>query len=181
MLKVNISKAQPIATSAKDSACKSVTIIIDKEWKSPDPTGLTNELFYKELDKSFNDEAMRLAEALQNSLPGGTWDRFVGIVTRRHASYLIVNREEIGRTWILPVRLAVRGHRCSHRASGIHDRGRRDHHPVGHVPAGPAPGNECGHGLLVDHGRFCGLGCFRCLHGPSQPKDQGDTWKRAST
>lgn len=95
MNKVQVNKAAPIDPDKKIGVVKSVTIVIDKEWVGPDPTGLTNELFFKELDRAFNDQASQIAEALQNSLPGGTWDRLVGIMARRHAKYLSVNREEL--------------------------------------------------------------------------------------
>lgn len=95
MEKVMVNKAAPIDAAKKIGVCKSVTIVIDKEWKGPDPTGLTNELFFKALDREFNDQAMSIANALKNSLPGGTWDRLVGIMSRMHASYIIVNHDEL--------------------------------------------------------------------------------------
>ena len=95
MIKLEIHKAQATDPKDKDKAVKSVTIVINKEWVGPDPTGLTNGLFLKALDHDFNFKAMRLAEALNATLPGGTWDRFVGIVTRMHAGHLVVNRKQL--------------------------------------------------------------------------------------
>lgn len=93
MLKVNIFKAQAVNPQEKESVSKSVSIVIDKEWKGPDPTGMTQDRFFKAQDKLFNDQAMIIAEALQNTLPRGTWDRLVGIMVRRHATYLVVNQK----------------------------------------------------------------------------------------
>jgi hypothetical protein len=86
MKRIQIGKADGVGALAVDS----LTITISKPLPKIDAEG---QEYYKTADKQFNEQAMKLAEALQAVLPGGTWDRFVGICVRRHASYLRVTRE----------------------------------------------------------------------------------------
>lgn len=93
MKKLEINKAK----GDKELAVQSLTIIINKEMtpKTILPDGVIegSQAFHRAMDAFYNTQAMQLAEALQMVLPGGTWDRFVGICVRRHASYLMTNRE----------------------------------------------------------------------------------------
>lgn len=81
MKKIEIGKADGVGSLAVES----ITIVISKPLPNVSTEG---QQYYKDSDKQFNEQATKLAEALQQVLPGGTWDRFVGVCVRRHASYL---------------------------------------------------------------------------------------------
>lgn len=50
-----------------------------------------------ELDKVFNDDAEKLEETLHKTLPGGTYDRLIGMMLTRKASHFIVPIEPTSR------------------------------------------------------------------------------------
>lgn len=80
MKMVSIKKAAPLGRGAVES----VTIVIDKvidEYRTKS---------YEELDKSFSDQAGKLEEALFSAIPGGVYDRILGLMLKRKSSHFIV-------------------------------------------------------------------------------------------
>lgn len=67
----------------------STTIRLEEEIPEPD-TDLTHSAFIAAVEKVFEDQATALETALHNALPGGTYDRLLGLMLKRRASHFLV-------------------------------------------------------------------------------------------
>jgi len=82
---VDIFKAQGIGGDIPPST----TIRLEKEIPDPDPS-LAHSAFLAAAEKVFQDQAAALETALHNALPGGTYDRLLGLMLQRRASHFLV-------------------------------------------------------------------------------------------
>ena len=82
---VDIFKAQRVG----GDIVPSTTIRLGEEIPEPD-TNLTHSAFIAAVDKVFQDQAAALEVALHNALPGGTYDKLLGLMLQRKATHFLV-------------------------------------------------------------------------------------------
>lgn len=83
---MQIAKAQ----STGDEEVKNITIEISDECPSFCDIPPANN-WVERSENFFMEQARDLEEALYNSLPGGTYDRLLGLMLKRRASHFIVS------------------------------------------------------------------------------------------
>lgn len=79
---MQIAKARPIG----DEEVKGVNI--DISFNVPK---FEDDNWHERAENFFMEQARDLEEALHNSLPGGTYDRLLGLMLKRKASHFIVS------------------------------------------------------------------------------------------
>jgi hypothetical protein len=83
MKTVRIHKAQQ---TLKSQQIPSVAIVLDEEIKSAETL--------EEIDIVFSGDAAAICDALEKSLPGGTFDRLLFYMLERKASHFVVSHKE---------------------------------------------------------------------------------------
>jgi hypothetical protein len=67
-----------------------VTVVFDK----PMPDYKDSPVWQEEYNKTFNSEAEKLEQVLIDCLPGGTYDRLLGLMLKRKSSHFIISHKE---------------------------------------------------------------------------------------